>query len=300
MLSSVEKNPFSTSPGSCRAPAVAAPRRGHSRTPSAPPTFTPSQLRELAELRCLPAASSMRGPHVSLVTVIVKGGALGDVQTDQQNRICALRPASSAADAGLRIGDVIVSVDGGPLSRPLSVLLAEGEELTIELKRSMTLMGGMRAPPPPSMPDSPPSLLHVASAAAGEATSDTDSLASQAAAAPTCVPSCTPACAPARARGHRRQQSAPPGSDKLASIARASLGMPPSATGSEGDGPPNDKAGHEAAHAQEGVRTDGALKTALKGWWTERAKQQISSCKGHIPMPAFLEDVHSAEEDGCN
>jgi hypothetical protein len=22
--------------------------------------------------------------------------------------------------------------------------------------------------------------------------------------------------------------------------------------------------------------------------------------KGHIPMPAFLEDVHSAEEDGCN
>jgi membrane-associated protease RseP (regulator of RpoE activity) len=94
----------------------------------------------------------MRGPHVSLVTVIVKGGALGDVQTDQQNRICALRPASSAADAGLRIGDVIVSVDGGPLSRPLSVLLAEGEELTIELKRSMTLMGGMPAPPPNPAP----------------------------------------------------------------------------------------------------------------------------------------------------
>ena len=180
MLSSVEKNPFSTSPGSCQAPAVAAPRRGHSRTPSAPPTFTPSQLRELAELRCLPAASSKRGPHVSLVTVIVKGG----VQTDQQNRICALRPASSAADAGLRISDVIVSVDGGPLSRPLNVLLAEGEELTIELKRSMALMGGMPAPPPPSMPDSPPSLLHAASAAAGEATSDTDSLASQVAAAP--------------------------------------------------------------------------------------------------------------------
>jgi hypothetical protein len=43
-----------------------------------------------------------------------------------------------------------------------------------------------------------------------------------------------------------------------------------------------------------------ALKTALKGWWTERARQQSFSCKGHIPMPAFLEDVHSAEEDGCN
>jgi hypothetical protein len=71
--------------------------------------------------------------------------------------------------------------------------------------------------------------------------------------------------------------------------------MPPSATGSEGDGPPNDMAANDAAHAQEGVRTDGTLKTALKGWWTERAKQQSTSGKAHIPMPSFLEDVNSAE-----
>lgn len=252
---------------------------------------------------------------MSFVTVSVKGGALGDLQTDKQNRICALRPASSAADAGLRIGDVIFKVDNGPLSTtPLDELLAAGDEVTIELERCATPMGGMPAPPPPvppvaAAPAAAPADKKAAGGAAGAAAcfpsaeaeeapiaslamSEIDLLASQGAAAP-------PAAKPARARGHARRASAPPGFDKLASAARASLGMPPSATGSAGDGPQSEKTAG-GANAKEGAKPDSALQK-LKGWWAERqAKQQAGSGKGAakpmLPMPAFLEDAFSAED----
>jgi len=271
-------------------------RRGHCRTPSAPPALAHLQRREFA-------VSSTRGPPpppVSFVTLTLKRGlSTSDMQLDGLHRVTALQMGSPASDAGLRVGDRILKVDNQAPAGVDDLLANAAEEMTIEVERGVMAMapnGSMAAPPLPPVPsmtvdsgrpaNAAIKSLEEAPTASSQAMWEIDLLDNQ----PMSMRDEMHQPKDALPPRHARRASAPPGFEKLAAVARASLGMP-TATGET----PRISSGK----LLPSERPDGALRK-LRGWWTERQRrQQAASGKGAVkpmlPMPAFLEDAFSTD-----
>jgi len=228
------------------------------------------------------------------------------VETDHEHRILAIRSGSAAADAGLRIGDRILKLDNKTLIAPMTLeaVLSLGEEVTIDLERpapSASSITGLPPVPgspstakispstfnPPTVPLPPPALellSHIESMERWTEDAREPQHEQQKSSRSLAI--------------HGRRASAPPGLDKLAARARASLGMPPMPTGEAATG-----STMWSTKGDESPKKPDSAMQKLRGWWAERAsRQQAAANKGAIkaalPMPTFLEDAFSTESFG--